>query len=111
MYSDLSAHVDYFMNMINANPEMTGQITAYAGRGKGDRAEQDKALASVIRIFAFRRYGTDRVRIVNGGFREYNSAEMWLLPKDVSPPKPTPSVDPKFIRISRKKDCVWGLLS
>jgi len=90
------------MNALNANSELTGHITAYAGRGKNDRVEQDRALASVKRIFAFRRFGTDRVKIVNGGFREYNSAEMWLLPPGVAPPKPTPSVDNKFIKLLRK---------
>ena len=65
------------------------------------------AVASVKRIFAFRRFGTDRVKIVDGGFREFNSAEMWLMPRGVTAPNPTPSVDNKFIKLLRRKSLMF----
>jgi len=103
MYSDLAARVDNFMIMLNANPQLTGCIIAYSGRGENDSIEQDRALASIKRIFVFRRFSADRVKIINGGSREYNSAEMWLLPPGVEPPKPTPSVDSRFIKVTKRR--------
>ena len=100
-YSSLSARVDTFMAIVNANPEMVGYIVVYASRSGGSW-ERDLGLASVSKAFVFRRYDLTRVKIVKGGYREYNSVDFWLLPPGVAPPAATPSVDRRFVQ-SRKK--------
>jgi len=102
-YSSLAARVDNFVTTALNNPELKGYIYAYAGRGKNDRVERDRALASLMRIFAFRRFSGDQVKLVNAGYREHNSVDMWFVPAGVDPPKPSPSVDPSFIKILKNR--------
>lgn len=102
LYSDLHARIDAFMVALNNNPELTGYIIGYAGRRTGP-VEIDRALAVVTRVFNFRKYHSERVKLVNGGYREFNAVDMWLLPPGAASPVPTPSVDSKFIKVSPRK--------
>lgn len=40
----------------------------------------------------------DKIILINGGFREDTAVEIWLVPKDAKPPKPTPDTDEKDIK-------------
>lgn len=102
LFSDLHARIDAFMVALNNNPELTGYIIGYAGRRTGPVAV-DRALAVVTRVFNFRKYHSERVKLINGGYREFNSVDMWLLPPGAAPPALTPSVDAKFIKVSPRK--------
>ena len=39
----------------------------------------------------------DKVKIVDGGYREDFMLEIFAVPFGIEPPKPTPTVDEKFI--------------
>ncbi|HEY0458024.1 MAG TPA: hypothetical protein VGC97_02660 [Pyrinomonadaceae bacterium] len=93
--SDLFARLDAFMVQLGNNPMMAGYIIVYASRSKGVRDTQ-RAVASVRRFFAFRRYDISRVTIIEGGFREYSTVDTWLVPPGAAPPVPTPSADSRF---------------
>ena len=41
--------------------------------------------------------GAERLVIADGGYREERSAELWLVPWNLSGPAPTPTVDPKDV--------------
>ena len=49
-----------------------------------------------------------RVVVIDGGFRETWTADLWIVPKGASPPTPTPTVKPEDIRYRkgriRKRD-------
>jgi hypothetical protein len=102
-FSDLSARIDGFMTILNSNPTWEGYLVGYAGRGKNDSIERERALASARRTIAFRRYSSERLHLVDGGTREERSVDFWIVPPGVSPPKPSPSVDPFFIRKTGKR--------
>jgi hypothetical protein len=104
-YSELSARVDDFMTQLNSNPQLGGYIIVYASRRVGPQ-EMERAIASVKRIFAFRKYDLTRVAIVRGGYRENNTVDMWVLPEGAENPIPTPTVDEKFVGFSKKKKTV-----
>jgi hypothetical protein len=64
--------------------------------------QMKRGIASVMQIFAFYKYDTSRITIVKGGFREYNTVDSWIVPPGAEPPKPTPTVDEKFVTIPQK---------
>ncbi len=45
--------------------------------------------------------GRDRLVIINGGYRESNSFELWLVPQGAEAPRPTPTVSPDERRTRR----------
>lgn len=99
--SELFARLDAFMAQLSNDPTMTGYIIIYASRSKGVR-ESKRAITSLRNYIAFRRFDPNRITIIEGGFREYNTVDSWLVPPGVEPPVPTPSVDSRFIEIPRK---------
>jgi hypothetical protein len=45
----------------------------------------------------------DRIILIDGGFRENNEAEIWLVPKDALLPRPTPSIDEKDVKFRKDR--------
>lgn len=45
----------------------------------------------------------DKIILVNGGYREQTQVEIWLVPKNVKIPEPTPTIDEKFIKFRADK--------
>lgn len=44
-----------------------------------------------------------KIKIVNGGYRDFRQIELWILPKGVEPPAATPNAFPKIQRKSGKR--------
>jgi hypothetical protein len=100
-YSELAPRVDNFMINLRNQPTVRGQIVTYSGRSS-EKWATNAAMTSVQKIFAFLRLDKSRVTIVDGGVREYNTVEMWIVPPGAEPPIPTPTVDSAFIKPPRK---------
>ena len=45
----------------------------------------------------------DRIVLINGGYQENIITEIWLVPKNVETPKPTPTIDEKDIKFRKDK--------
>lgn len=95
-YSDIAARMDSYFNLMANEPNLTGYIIVY-----GSRASNKKDVAQVIktlnRIMLFRKYDPTFIKIVDGGFREDMSVEVYLLPAGTEPPKPSPTLNSDFI--------------
>ena len=103
-FDDDKARLDNFAIELQNNPTARGYVLAYAGgntrpgtaEGLGQRA---------LRYLAQRR-GIDpsRIVVVNGGYRERNAYELWLVPTGADAPQPTPTVQPgSFQRAPRQR--------
>lgn len=99
-YSELSARLDGFIMELNNNPAANGYIIIYAGRSGGFR-EMERAIRSVKNVFRFRKFDINRITIIRGGFRDADTFDSWILLPGVEPPKPTPTVDNKFIDVPK----------
>ena len=96
-----------------ALPEVAEQLDA-AQSGHGDVCDYN-----VVGLFAYEGEGllgaacgvaevlfpeevvehvSNRVVVVNGGFRDTNSFELWLVPQGAPPPQPSPTVRPGDVR-------------
>jgi hypothetical protein len=96
--SYLSALIDATMVVVNNDPTITAYLIGYVRRPKDDRVVSNYSYTLLRQLFAIRRYSMDRVRIIDGGVRDTNSVEIWLVPPGAEAPKSTPSADSSFFR-------------
>ena len=100
-FDDDKARLDNLAIELQNNPGATGYIIAYAGRnsraGQADRMTR----RSANYLTTTRGISRDRIVVINGGYRETDSFELWLVPQGAEAPRPTPSISPDQIRPRR----------
>ena len=105
-YDDQKARLDNLAVELQNDPTTTTYIFAYGGRtspvGQADR------LLARSRDYLVSQRGVDAARIVlvNGGFREEDCTEMWVVPRGATTPQASPTVLPGDVRpkpASRKR--------
>lgn len=100
-YSYLAALLDGMYFELNNNPSLKGYVIIY-GRRVGNSKEVLRSINTTKQYLQFRRFDMSRVSIVHGGFREQGAVEIYLIPIGVNLPKPTPTVDEKFVVFTDK---------
>jgi hypothetical protein len=97
-FDDDKARLDQMAIELQNSPGSQGYIIAYAGRrsraGEADRMSK----RAVDYLTTTRGISRSRLVLVNGGYRETNSFELWLVPQGAEPPRPTPTVTPDQLR-------------
>jgi hypothetical protein len=90
-HDDDKARFDNLAIELQNNPGATGYVIAYAGR-KSRPGEADRmAKRAADYLTTTRGITRDRIVVINGGQRESNSFELWIVPQGAEPPRPTPS--------------------
>ena len=92
-HDDDKARFDNLAIEMQNNPGATGYIIAYAGRNSraGEADRMTKRAADYL--ITTRGISRDRLVFINGGRRELNSFELWIVPQGAEPPRPTPTQD------------------
>src|SRR5215210_3475812 len=100
-HDDDKARFDNLAIELQNNPGATGYVVAYAGRNSraGEADRMTKRAADYLSTT--RGISRDRIVVINGGYRESNSFELWLVPQGAEPPRPTPTVSPDERRTRR----------
>ncbi|PYS53237.1 MAG: hypothetical protein DMF68_00100 [Acidobacteria bacterium] len=100
---DEMAHLDNFAIEIQSNPGSIGYVSVYGGN-YGRRGEA-KARASRIKEYLVKSRGLDsnRVMTIDSGYMEHLTVELWLLPRAVSAPPITPTIQPKDVKFKKGK--------
>jgi hypothetical protein len=97
-FDDDKARLDNLAIELQNNPGATGYVIAYAGRnsraGEADRMGRRAA----DYLSATRGITRERIVTINGGYRETNTFELWLVPQGAEAPRATPTVSPDQIR-------------
>ena len=77
---------------LQSDPSTSAYIIAYGGRTSP--LGQVEVLMTRARDYLVSQRGIDASRIVvmNGGFREDDSVELWMVPSGAKPPLATPTV-------------------
>jgi hypothetical protein len=85
---DEAAHLDLFADRLFKQPKVRGQIIAYS-------EPQTERGYYLRRIYGIGKYLTDargieanRVAVVDAGYSERFTTELWLIPEGASPPSP-----------------------
>jgi hypothetical protein len=93
-FDDVKARLDNLAIELQNAPASQGYIIVYSGRRS--RPGQADRLAARAKDYMTRERGIDssRVVIINGGYRESDYFELWLVPQGAEPPQATPTVQP-----------------
>jgi hypothetical protein len=105
-YDDQKARLDNLAVELQNDPSATTYIFAYGGRAS--RAGEADRLGARARDYLVTQRGIDRSRIVvlNGGFREEDCVELWIVPRGATPPQPRPTVQAGDLRPAREEPAV-----
>ena len=95
---DLKARLDTLGVELQNDPTATTYVIAYGGRTS--RIGQADMLGDLARKYLSVDRGIDqsRITVVNGGFREEDCVEMWIVPSGATPPQPSPTVQAGDVR-------------
>lgn len=97
-FDDQKARLDNLAVELQNDPSATAYIFAYGGR-TSRTGEADRLIARA-RDYLVNQRGLDaaRVVVVNGGLREENCVELWIVPSGATPPQPRPTLQPSDAR-------------
>lgn len=108
--NDEKAHLDNFAVALQTQPDSQGYIIFYGGRHQSypscrnrqrlQRRRESQARAARLKPYLVNLRGIDpaQVIVIDGGYRESWTAELWIVPKGATPPTPSPTVQPNDIR-------------
>ena len=90
-FDDDKARLDNLAIELQNRPGAQGYVIVYAGRRS--RAGQAARLGERSRDYLVRSRGIDasRIVVIDGGTRDRDTIEIWLVPQGAAPPSPTPS--------------------
>ena len=91
-FDDQKARLDNLAVELQNDPSARAYIIAYGGRYSP--LAQVEVLMKRARDYVVEQRGIDasRLTIVNGGFREADSVELWVVPSGAAAPRATPTV-------------------
>ncbi|HYE64392.1 MAG TPA: hypothetical protein VD966_02345 [Pyrinomonadaceae bacterium] len=97
-FDDLKARLDNLAIQLQNEPNAQGYIIVYSGRAS--RANQANRLGARARDYLVNQRGLNpsRLVIINGGYREIDTFEVWVVPQGAQPPQPSPTVGPGELR-------------
>ena len=102
-FDDQKARLDHLAVALQNEPSTRAYIIAYGGRTSP--LGQIEVLMSRARDYLITQRGIDasRLTIVNGGYREEDSVELWLVPSGAKAPQATPTVKASELKPARKR--------
>jgi hypothetical protein len=90
-HDDDKARFDNLAIELQNNPGATGYVIAYAGRNSR-AGEADRMTRRALNYLTTTRgISRDRLVVINGGSRDSNTFELWVVPQGAEAPRPTPS--------------------
>ena len=97
-FDDQKARLDNLAVELQNDPSSTTYIFAYGGQTS--RVGQADRLGARARDYLVTRRGIDlsRIVVVNGGYREDDCVELWIVPSGATPPETRPTVLPGDVR-------------
>lgn len=93
-FDDVKARLDNLAIELQNAPTSQAYIIVYSGRRS--RPGQADRLAARAKDYMTKDRGIDssRLVVINGGYRESDYFELWLVPQGAEPPQATPTVQP-----------------
>lgn len=101
-YDDQKARLDNLAVELQNDPSTTTYVISYGGRTS--RIGQADRLGARARDYLVTQRGIDpsRIVVVNGGFKEEDCVELWIVPSGATPPQPSPTVQPGDVNPPRE---------
>ena len=108
VYGDLSPsaeneRLDKVAAALNGMPDTEATIIAYAGKVTHVNEAAARATCARDYLIKVHRINPDRIKAIDGGYRESLDVEVYIEPKDGDVPLARPEVRPSKVRINRAK--------
>jgi hypothetical protein len=105
---DEMARLDNFAIQLQNDPAAKGVMVFYGGRRfRGRLPKQGEAAARAARMKPYlverRRISSERVIVIDGGYREEFQVDLWVIPADIAPPEPSLTIPAKDIKFQKGK--------
>ncbi len=97
-FDDDKARLDNMAIELQNNPGATAYIISYAGRTSRVGTADGMGARARGYLTDMRGISSSRLVTVNGGYRETNTYELWLVPAGAEAPRPTPTLQPNDVR-------------
>ena len=99
--NDQKARLDNLAVELNNDPSARVYILAYGGRTS--RRGQAERLGARARdyLVTYRGIDASRIAVLDGGFREEESVELWIVPSGAAPPQLRPTIQSSDVRRPR----------
>ncbi|HKC65675.1 MAG TPA: hypothetical protein VKB86_18685 [Pyrinomonadaceae bacterium] len=98
---DVQAHLDNFAVALRQNQNSQGYIIVYGGKYSWRGETQAMVNASRKYLEETRGIAKERFIIIDGGYREQTTMQLWMIPKGATAPAATPTVKRKDVRFKR----------
>jgi len=89
-FNEDKANLDNFAVALQGEPGSQGYVIVYSGRRSRPGRATQLGERSRQYLVNTRNIEASRVVVINGGTRERDSFELWLVPQGAAPPRPTP---------------------
>jgi hypothetical protein len=97
---DEAAHLDLFADKLFRHPRLRGQIVAYSDPRMA-RGSYLRRIHGIAKYLTYARgIETNRISVIDGGYKEQFSTELWLIPEGANPPTPIPKLPQPSVNIS-----------
>lgn len=93
-FDDDKARLDNLAIELQNNPNAQGYIIVYGGRTSTPTAVSALGERSRHYLVATRGIDASRVVVINGGYRERPTIQLWIVPPGATPPAATPTIQP-----------------
>lgn len=102
------ARLDSFASVLYSDPSITAFIVIYGGKTTkyGELKERPKPL--VHYLINNRKIEPNRIKIIEGGFREKFEFELWISHSEKMFPPLSPTIEPEKVIFMRKDETVAG---
>ena len=105
---DEMARLDSFAVQLQNEPAAKGVLIFYGGRRfRGRLPKQGEAGARAARMKPYlverRRISSERVIVIDGGYREEFQVVLWVIPAEMTPPEPSLTIPAKDIKFQKGK--------
>lgn len=98
---DEHARLDNFAAELQSAPEAIGYIIVYGGRREYAGEVQRRVARIKQYLIKRRQIAAMRIVIVDGGYREEATTDLWPVPPGLPPPTASPTVSPDEVQIIR----------
>ena len=100
--NDQKARLDNLAVELQNDPSTRAYVIAYGGR-MSPLGQVEKLMGRARDyLVAHRGIDASRLTVVNGGFREEDSVEVWIVPSGAAAPQPTPTVHMSEVNPGKK---------
>jgi hypothetical protein len=102
------ARLDNFAIQLQNEPNAKGVVVFYGGRrfrGRFPKQGEAAARASRMKPYLVERRGipSERVVVIDGGYKEEFQVELWVIPAEATTPSPNPTIPAKDIKFQKGK--------